>query len=627
MKITLRTWTTLLILSLISLAVWYKFSYQQLAISNLSVTRTKALQTAREYLHKQRNVDTSDYQKAVVFGIDTGANRYLQKTIGFDGLIEFIETHDFDLFFWLVRFFKENTKEEYLVEISSSTGEIIGFIHTIDDNDARREITREEALQKAKVFLMKKFKWFDPQQCTLRSNMATIRDNRTDFVFSWRKNSVRIPWSDQPNTGTGKLLINAKIAGDEVLEFSKYVFKVPDQFDRDMDSRKEFSRNITIVIRILILALFTYGVLLIVIRQNHLAMHSTKRFYISIVVISFILSLLATFNQFERILYSYKTTLVFNAYLWRNGINTVINALFITVAMLVPSLSGELLHYETSPKEKKSSFLHYIHSTFASRHVAESILVGYFVCIILLGMQSLLFKFGHAYLGVWIEHSWIDNISNAYLPFLAAFTLGYKTSFSEEIMYRLYMINLGKNIFNKIRPTGGRGNLFIIVLLSSLIWGFAHTHYAIFPVWFRGLEVTCLGLFISYIYLTFGIIPVIVGHFLFDAFWNSAGYIFGTSMPFYFYTAIAVLLLPLGLGIIAFIMNRKEEDKPLRWRLNKHQLYNLEILKAFLDANRDTFAHKSQDQMKKEIAAHGWDPAVVEVALEDFLGRSDPSAT
>ena len=617
MKLNRITWTTFFFLSIISIAVWFKFSYPQLAIANFSVDRAKATNIAVNYL-KNNRVDVESFQRATIFSMDRKTNRYLQKTVGFEGLAKFIKDHDFDLFYWLIRFFKENTKEEYLVEVSSSTGEILGFLHTIDNNEARREIKRDEARAQAKEFLKRKFKGFNPDECTLRRNYAIHRDNRSDFFFSWQKNSVNIPWSEEPDTGTGKLLTKAKITGDELLAFSKNVFLIPNQFSRDMHSRKDLSRNIMVVIKILIMALFTYGIFLIIMRQNHLAMHTTKKFYINIVAISFILSLLAGFNQFESILFSYKTTLAFNPYLWRNGINMIIGALFITITMLIPSLSGELLHYETSAKKKKGSFLHYIRSTFASRRVAESIVLGYFVCIIMLGMQSFLFKIGQTYLGVWVEHQWVDNISTAYLPFLAAFTIGYKASFSEEIMYRLYAIGLGKKIFNKINPGGGKTNILIVVVLTSLVWGFAHSSYPVFPVWFRGFEVTCLGLFLAFIYLKFGFISVLVAHYLFDVFWNSAGYIFGTSTPFYFYSSISVLLLPLGIGAIAFLMNKRVEERELRWHLNKHQIYNLEVLKAFLNTNRDMFLQKSADQIKKEITPHGWDPAIVEVALEDF---------
>jgi len=69
---------------------------------------------------------------------------------------------------------------------------------------------------------------------------------------------------------------------------------------------------------------------------------------------------------------------------------------------------------------------------------------------IMFGIQSLLVKIGQNHLGVWIEHSWVNTSSTAYLPFLAAFAFGCKASLSEEIMYRLFAINLGKKVFHKI---------------------------------------------------------------------------------------------------------------------------------------------------------------------------------
>ena len=91
------------------------------------------------------------------------------------------------------------------------------------------------------------------------------------------------------------------------------------------------------------------------------------------------------------------------------------------------------------------------------------------------------------------------------------------------------------------------------------------------------------------------------------------------------YSTVFILLLPLGLALTAFFLNKKKEESALRWNLNKHQLYNLEVLKTFLNANKDRFSRKSKEQIKKEITPHGWDPAIVEVASEDFLRSPDGS--
>ena len=623
MKLNRISWTTffLLSLSLISLAVWLKFNYPQLTFTNFSVDRTQAVAIAQEHLRANGYADPGEFQAVAVFNMDELMDRYMQKTVGFDGLSRFIKEHDFDLFYWRVRFFKEKEKEGFNYIIDSAKGEITGYSHALEDTAARGTIEREEARAQAEAFLTKTF-GFDPARYSLGSDLATIRDNRTDYFFSWYKQGVSIPWSALPDSGTGKLIKSVLLTGDEILGFSKNSFLVPEQFNRDLDGRKEWSRNMLLGIRMIILALLTSGIYLILVRQNHLAMHATKKFYFGIMLFSFLLSLTTFFNQFEEILYSYTTTSSLQSFLWRSGINTVIAALFTTVTMLIPGLAGELLHAEASPNQPSGSFRHYIQSTFASRSVSEMIALGYFVCFIMLGIQSLLVKTGQTYLGVWVEYNWVNNFTTAFLPFLAAFTFGFKTSFSEEIMYRLYAINLGKKIFSKFLPGKPGPVLIITCLLSSLIWGYAHSGYQIFPMWFRGLEVSCLGLFLSFIYLKYGIIPVIVAHYLFDVFWNCAGFIFGTSKPFYFYSSIGILLLPLMLAAAAFVLNRKETVRPLRWQLNKHQLYNVEVLKAYLNQHQSQFALKSPEQIKGEITSHGWDPAVADVALEGFLGKN-----
>ena len=136
-------------------------------------------------------------------------------------------------------------------------------------------------------------------------------------------------------------------------------------------------------------------------------------------------------------------------------------------------------------------------------------------------------------------------------------------------------------------------------------------------MWFRGIEVSCLGFFLAFVYLRYGIIPVIIGHYLFDVFWNTAEYLFGSVKPFYFYSSLSVLLLPLAFGLIAYFVNKMPELKEMKWRLSKHQEFNLNILRSFLEKNKNMFENKTKDEVKKEIASHGWDMAVVEVALNE----------
>ena len=146
----------------------------------------------------------------------------------------------------------------------------------------------------------------------------------------------------------------------------------------------------------------------------------------------------------------------------------------------------------------------------------------------------------------------------------------------------------------------------------------------VIPMWFRGLEVTLLGFLFSFFYLKYGLLTVIVAHYLFDAFWTNSAYLLGQTTPFLFYSSIAVLALPLIFGIIAFIINRSDEERAMIWKLNKHQVYNIEILKTFLN-DKNMLKNKNEEdlhKLKKGIISNGWDIAVVEMAFDDILKQT-----
>ena len=606
MKLNSKTLILYFCLAICAALVWFKLYYPQLAFINLSVNRHQALKIASNYLATQGQ-NPENFKNAIVFGIDTQTDQYLQHTIGFDQFNQFIAKENFDLFFWIVRFFKDKEKDEYRLTVSSATGEVTSYKHVLEESVSRDFIEKEKAQGIVSAFLTKEF-GFRPDDYSLKGDVMSSLDNRKEYAFAWQKNDVSIPWDADPSThGTGKLVTGATISGNEILSFSKNTFLIPDQFNRHVEEMKDIGRNLSTIIRLFYYFLFISAIFYVASRRNDLSMHLSKKFYIGVAGFSFFLSLLANLNEFQFILFDYNTSTPFNSYLGRYVINTIVDALFITAWIIMPSLAGEFLHAQELKQKREGSFLHYIQSTFLSREVCKRIVLGYFACIILLGFQSILIKLGQKYFEVWVEHNWIGHLSSTYLPFLVAFTIAYKASFSEEIMYRLFTISWGKKLFK---------NLLVAAIFSSLIWGFAHSGYNVFPTWFRALEVSLLGFLFAYVYLQFGIIPVIVAHYLFDAFWNCTGHLFGHASSFDFYSSLLVLLLPLFFAVLAFWVNREEVERPLSWHLNRHQIHNLKILQEYLQHHPETWRTKDEDQAIKDIAQHGWDTAVVEEAFK-----------
>ncbi len=610
MNIKRSHWFVFIFLALISFALWWQISYPQMAILNFSLNRTKAVNISRNFLKELSVPNIDEFKTASIFDFDRDTNRYIKKAVNFGALKHFIQQHDYDLFFWIVRFYKEKTKEEYRVVVSSASGEVIAYKHIIEETAHRRLIEREEALTQAVDFLSQRFK-FIPTNYTLKDDTKNVHDHRTDYSFSWDHNEVNIPWSQKKDSGTGKLSKTVTITGDEILSFSKNTFSVPEEFNRDIARIKNTGQNLTTFIRIIYFTIFTIAIYTIISRRNHLAMHTTKLFYMGVVAAAFVFNLGADWNEFQIVLANYNTTVPFNDYLWRYWIENIRQTFLVSLMIIVPALAGELLRYEVFPQKKQSSFAFYIHSTFLSKDVVRLILLGYLIFPILLGMQTLLYSIGEKYLGVWKEFSWANNMSTAYWPFLSAFIIGFNASLFEELFFRMFGLSWGKKVFR---------NTVVTVLFMSFFWGFAHSGHPVYPMWFRGVEVGCIGLFMSFIYLKFGIIPTLVGHFLFNVFWNSAGFLFGETQLMYLLSILSVLALPLLWAMIAFCMNKQVVEKPMTWKLNKAQQYNLHILESYLRLHPEYLNQRTHQQLSKEISSNGWDIAVVDKAITNVFG-------
>jgi hypothetical protein len=600
-------WLKFVFGAFISFLVWLQFTYPRLSVIDLSIDRDQAVNIARNYLTGELKVNLLLYQTAAIFVAASASDQYLQRAIGYQNELAFLREHDFELFHWRVRFFKEQEKEQYYVTVSAATGEVTQFDHSIDANAAREETSQDKAREQVITFLKKKF-GFHPDAYISHTNLSKKFDNRTEHSFAWEKKGVFIPWREDGDSGGAKLIISARITGDDILAFHKVIMEIPDQYHRFLAKEQDVGRNLAFIFRIVFYFLLTTSIFFVVVRRNDLVMHTTKTFAIGLTVVLFSCHVLSYFNEFESIRYHYPTTSSFASYLWQSISGFLMDSFIVTIGILMPCLSGESLHQEVLPQKREGAFLHYLLSSFFVREAGKLVILGYLTAFVMIGIQSLAFEFGQRYLGVWTEYAWMARLSASYSPFLMAFVIGFSASFTEEISFRMFSLSLAR----KYLPMGWA------VFLASVFWGFGHSTYMVFPMWFRGLEVTCIGIFLSGVYLRFGLIPVLVAHYLFDVFWTSAAYLLGESPAYHFYSSLSMLLLPAVLGLAAFLLNRPDTQRTMYWRLNNHQLFNFQVLKNYLQ-NTQLISSKPRDVLLKDIVAHGWDMAVVDLVLKECL--------
>ncbi len=592
----------LILLAAAGVFLWCRLALPRYQSIDLSISQTKAVNISKEFLKSQRGVDTHGYKMAVSFNVDEDTDRYLQKTLGIAASQKLIHRLHYDLFFWVVRFFKEKQKEEYKVAVSSAKDEVIAFSHIIADTASRPSVDKEKARQLAINFLQTTYA-FNPAQYIVHGEDVKKYDNRLEYAFSWQDKDVDIPWNKSQERGHAKLLTNVNVSGNEILSFAKYQFEIPDGFNRYVDNLKQTGQNLTLVFRIFYLAFLTFAIVAVVNRKHQVVARSVKPFYIGIGAGIFVLMILDVLNSYQNLLFDYPTTQSLGDYIVRQFIESIIAPFFIAVAFVLPALAGESIRYEVAPLKKERSFLSALSSSFCSGTIARQIFIGYLAAAVILGVQAFIYDLGFKYYGVWDELSWLTQASTTLFPAFTALAIGFQASFSEEAMFRLFAINLFKKYGV---PT------ILAVFLSAAMWGFGHTGYEIFPMWFRGVEVTCIGIVMGIFYLRFGIVCVIAAHFLIDAFLTGLPYLLNPGASINFYSALAVITLPLLLTFIALIFNKNTQEKPLSIRFNPQQQFNYTLLQELCRSKTP----EELITLKKDLQHHGWDAAIINRVFE-----------
>jgi hypothetical protein len=604
MKPTIREWILLIGIALIAFQVWFVLGYPEFAFVDLSVDRNKAVEKAQSYL-ASRAVNPREYIKAATFLTDDWSDRYLQKTIGFKGEKAFIQKHGFELFSWKVRFFKELSKEEYAVAVSPKTGAIIGFKHLIEDTESRPPIDKEKALARAREFLGNTI-GLDLGEYNFHAESVRKYDNRTDYSFSWEKKGVYIPW--RKNEGYAKLLIGATISGNEVREYYVHVLDIPEKFHRYIENQMTSGEYLSTISFVALLVLLAWSIYFVVKRQHTFVVRACRKLYFGLIVFLVLINLVYIVNNIQGIMMGYATTARMSAYLGLYFLRLCVNIIFISIAFVMPGLAGESIRSEVLPEKPHASFLHYVRSSWLNRSLGHSVLLGYLVFFVMLGLQAGIFCIGQRYLGVWKEWLMLSQLSSSYVPFVSAFVVGINASLNEEVIFRLFGVSWGKKYFKHIA---------LGIFFSAFLWGMGHARYAIFPTWFRGVEVTLLGCFLGFIFIRYGLLTVLIAHYLFDVFWGSAAYIFGHSSPFLFGGSLVIFALPLCFAVVAYLANKNEKENDIVLALTSTQHYNLRILKAFLEIRKSQGADARL--LKEELLRHNWDPLLIELGIKDVF--------
>ncbi len=459
---------------------------------DLKLSQEQVYAKARHFL-KEQGFSSGGYEKSVVF--QTCSTDYLQKTLGMKKAIAAVQA-DVPCWAWEVRYFKELQKEGFYVRVDPTDGEILKFSHRLLEDDEGELISQPGALALAKDFLADQ--GFDLTRYDLTGDTQVKRENRIDHFFTFKEKDFRI--------GEAEMKIKVDVQGGRLGYFARFL-DIPEQFYRDNYKQSTTGMALMLIFRtvMLFLGLSCLWILLQQYKDNQV----NWRLALFMGSLLIPVNIANFFNALPQFWHYLPTTIPKAVYFGLALVMSVLGAVMMGLFVFAVCAAGESLARQQ--KMPGFSLLNCLRDrTRPLKATIPLYVIGYALGFMMLGYNILFYYIGSRYFHVWwpIEIAYSDPI-NTSMPFLFPLTVGAVAAVTEELFFRLYAINFFKKYLKKT---------WLAVLISSVCWAFLHSNYPVFPNYFRGLELTLVGLALSWAYLRYGIEASLIAHFVYNAF-------------------------------------------------------------------------------------------------------------
>jgi hypothetical protein len=485
---------------LVAFATLYQRAFPQAAVK-LEVTRQQADSIGRAFVVAE-GADLGAFRRATIFDGNTVALVFLQRTLGLDSASAWARSR-VPIWTWNVRWFKPQAKEEWRAAIGVD-GTVVRFTHLVEEAAAGANLTQDSARALAERFVRSRG-WSLGDYTPVEAS-SEQKDKRTDHHFTWEQKGSTVEWrGGGPVAGSGSVRIAVDVAGDRVSGYRRFL-KVPEEFSRSLQQTQSVGGVVAVAALLLTLALVLTAMGIAIARQRR----GDIRWRAGLALGAFagLLALGAGATMWPSVEFSYGTEIQWVAYV---GL-AIVGGLFVVALYglwtLFTFAAGESLGRETFPRSL-DGVLDAVRGRLLTPAVAAAGVRGYALGFLVLGYLVVFYLFARRYLGAWLPAEGPQSeIFNNYAPFIAPLTISLVAAITEELTYRLFGISLVKRYLK---------STVLALLVPALIWAFAHSSYAVFPVYIRGIELTIAGVIFGVGFLRLGLLTCVVGHFVVDA--------------------------------------------------------------------------------------------------------------
>jgi hypothetical protein len=505
---------TLALAGLMLALLLYRETFREATI-DLRLGRAEAEARALAFLASQ-GVVAGERWRSASFQTDTTAQDYLIDSSGLAEL-DALAQRDLKLSNWRVRLFAPLDPEEWSVEVSSRTGRILSYQHTIKEEAPGATIPIAQAEQLAlQALATRPGGGPAPDELRLLARRVIRQPNRTDQAFTWERPELR--------RGEATYRYGVTIYGDQLGRFDEYYF-VPESWHRQ--ARWHYRRGAllnTIGWTASYALIAGLGLAWLWAAGRRLL---RARFALTLLAAVALVGLATALNSVPLALSTLPTDVSVPAYLAEQLATYAGLALVLGATVLIAGMAGEALVWTTQDKEthrqgdesqetredRRRSPVSLSRMLtprgLVSEPVVRSLLIGLCVGLAQLGYVTLFYWAGQRWFGVWapVDPTYDDALSTP-LPWLYAMALGLLPAVGEELVFRLGGIALLRRVTGMPR---------LAVVTTAVVWAALHTTYSQQPFFVRLIELTIAGIMFGALFLRYGVLSSMAAHYTYNA--------------------------------------------------------------------------------------------------------------
>ena len=528
-----------LLVAVVSLVIGIHYFYRAFPEASIDfrLTRDEA-QTQAEIFLTKRGFDLQTYRHSAIFRYDDKAKTFLERELGLQGATATIG-QPVQLWRWSNRWVRELQKEEFSVEITTS-GQLVGFSHLIAEEVPGASLDEGQARATAERFLSDDLAR-DVSALEFIEAESYERPNRIDHTFTWKLRDFAV------SDGTYRIYV--QIQGEQIGGFGEYL-KVPESWQREFNELQSHNQATGMVASLFMMLTMLAMVVVFFIRVRGQDIRWKTAIIFGTIAAG--LTALAQLNNLPVAQFDYDTTDTYGSFLTRQLLSAFLSAIGQGIFIFFLTAAAEPLYRQYCGGQIQLS-AQFTPSGLRSKRFLLGTILGLAMTPFFFAYQTLFYIVAEEY-GAWspaqIPYS---EMVNTFFPWIMVLLIGFMPAVSEEFMSRAFSIPFLQKYLK---------SRWAAVVLSAVIWGFAHAGYPQQPFYIRGIEVGIAGIIVGFTFLRFGLLAPLVWHYTVDALYTALILLRSSNSYFVASAAVSVglMLLPLAAALFFYFRQRRFAD-------------------------------------------------------------------